>query len=163
MHPASVSASVKLRRDRALRRGKIICHQTARRDKSAVSASCRKANRRKSVKPTVCYWVKPGVFSTAFLRVISATNNVHPPLVVFLNIIKVPVFPAPVFGFAFSNSRGHLFHINDAIRSLQSSTLMDDNVEICVINILNGLVGCGWKVLIKILIVGSIGCGATSG
>ena len=30
-------------------------------------------------------------------------NNVHPPLIAFLNITKVPVLPAPAFGFGGSN------------------------------------------------------------
>jgi hypothetical protein len=50
-----------------------------RRDKSAASGVCRKANRRKSAKFMDCYWVESGVFSTAFLRVTSAiTMCIHP-------------------------------------------------------------------------------------
>ena len=42
--------------------------------------------------------------------------------------------------------------------------MMDDDLKMCVINILDGIFGRGGKVLIKILIVGSlILCGATSG
>jgi len=31
-------------------------------------------------------------------------NNVHPPLIAFLNITKVPVFPSPAFCFGCGNS-----------------------------------------------------------
>ena len=68
-------------------------------------------------------------------------DNVHPPLIAFLNIIKIPVLPAPAFGFGLSNRRGRFFRINDALRSRQRRTLMDDNLKMCVINILNGIVG----------------------
>ena len=85
-------------------------------------------------------------------------------MIAFLNICNVPVWPATVFGFASGYTRGRFFHIRDALRSLQRTTLMDGDMKMRVVNILNGIFGCDGKVLIKILIVGSLHVGgATSG
>jgi hypothetical protein len=56
-------------------------------------------------------------------------DNVHPALIAFLNIINVPVLPAPAFGFASGNTRGRFFHISDALRSRQRRTLMDGDMK----------------------------------
>jgi len=90
-------------------------------------------------------------------------DNVHPALIAFLNVCKIPVLPASLSGFGLRNRRGRLFHFNDALRRVQGRTLMDNDVKMRVINILDGVFGRGWQVLIVTLIAGSLIVGGSTG
>ncbi len=76
-----------------------------------------------------------------FLRVISGDDNVHPAAIIFGSVFQIPVGPAAVFGFARRHARGGLLHKDDAIRSRQSSSLIDGDLKMSAVNILNGVVG----------------------
>jgi len=111
-------------------------------------------------------WIVIGLSGCHFDSVLTGDlgdNNVHPSLIAFLNIFKIPILPSSAFGFGGSNRCGDLFHVNDALRSRPGRTLMDGNLKTCVINIPDGIFGRGGKVLIKILIIGSLIVGGAPG
>lgn len=68
-------------------------------------------------------------------------KNMHPSLVAFLDIIHAPRFPSSAHSFIFGDGCRRLFEINDAVRPGCRRALMNDDFEMRVINILNGIFG----------------------